>query len=161
MHHQPGRAGRRSARTEERHPRGDGRRRAPGDQGHRLRAGWLPLEEGRGRLLRALAVRRHRGRRRRRRQQGRGRGRPGHHVRPCGERDRSSDASADLLRASHPEAAVGSAPLRQGEGPRPRRQEPSDAAVRERQAGEGDLRRRHNNRNRCFCENFKSLNPFE
>ena len=38
----------------QRHPRGDDRRRAPGDQGHRLRAGRLPLEERDGRLLRAL-----------------------------------------------------------------------------------------------------------
>ena len=120
------------------HQRADRKRRARRDQGHRLRAGRLPLEDRRHRDPAASAVRRHRAGRRRaaaRHQQGRGRGRPGHHVRLRHQRDAGPDAGADLLRPQDPAADLGSAPLRQGEGAGPGLQEPGHRAVRERQAG--------------------------
>jgi S-adenosylmethionine synthetase len=58
-----------------------GRDRARLHQGHRLRAGQVPLEHLPRAELPARAVRPYRPRRRCRRQQGRRRGRPGHHVR--------------------------------------------------------------------------------
>ena len=72
---------------------------APGDPGHRLRTGRLPLARRQDRGPAACAVGRHRPGRRRRRQQGRGRGRPGHHVRLRLPRDAGAHAGAALLRA--------------------------------------------------------------
>ena len=77
------------------------------DQGHRLRAGRLPLGESRHRDSAASAVGRHRAGRRcaaAGHQQGRGRGRPGHHVRLRQQRDAGTDAGADLLRPQDPAA---------------------------------------------------------
>ena len=120
------------------HQRPDRKRGARGDQGHRLRAGRLPLEERRHRNPAASAVGRHRAGRRcaaARHQQGRGRRRPGHHVRLRHQRDARTDAGADLLRPQDPAADLGSPPLRQGEGAGPGLQEPGHRAIRERQAG--------------------------
>jgi hypothetical protein len=64
-------------------------------QGHRLRAGEVPLEHLPRAELPARAVRAYRAGRERRRQQGRGRGRPGHHVRLRRGRDARPDAGAD------------------------------------------------------------------
>ena len=89
---------------------------AQGDQGHRLRAGRLPLGQRQYRGAAARAVGRHRaGRRASSRQQGRGRGRPGHHVRLRLPRDAGADAGADLLRAQDPATISRGPPSRQGE----------------------------------------------
>ncbi len=88
----PGRRGR--------EPGGQGPRRG---QGHRLRAGGLPLEDRRLRLPPARPVGRHRHGRRRRRQQGRGRRRPGHHVRLRHQRDAGADAGDPAILPQHPE----------------------------------------------------------
>ena len=141
LHHQPRRHRRRSARARIslRAHRG---RRPQGDQGHRLRAGRLPLEARQGRSAAARTVRRHRPRRRRRRQQGRRRGRPGHHVRLRRARDARSDAGAALL---FPQDSAKRSPQARHSGKekraRPRRQEPGHAALRRRQAGRGDADR--------------------
>ena len=78
------------------HQRPDRERGPRGDQGHRLRAGRLPLGHRDIEVLLHAAVGRHRPGRRRRRQQGRGRGRPGHHVRLRLPRNAGTDAGADL-----------------------------------------------------------------
>ena len=110
------------------HPRPDRPHRPPRHQGHRLRAGRLPLGDREDRGAAALPVRRHRPGRRRRRQQGRGRRRPGHHVRLCLPRDAGADAGADLLCPPHPEADERGAPLGRGHArsaPTPRARSPS------------------------------------
>ena len=100
------------------------------DQGHRLRAGRLPLEERQGRGAAARPVGRHRAGRRRRRQQGRRRRRPGHHVRLCLPRDAGADAGADLLRAQDPRSCMAEARTSGKEqDARPRRQEPGHACA--------------------------------
>ena len=112
-------------------------------QQDRLRAGRLPLATCRFRQSPARPVRAYRAGRRRERQQGRGRRRPGHHVRLC-----ACDETPDLMPAtlyySHrilerlaADRHSGAAPL-----PRARRQEPGDAALRERRAGRRDRARR-------------------
>ena len=124
-------------------------RRAHGHQGHRLRAGWLPLGEGRHRGAAASAVGRHR---------------PGRRQRPATRtRARATRASCSATPARDtPELmpapiyyshkiltpALRGAPLGQGSRARPRRQEPGDRALRERQAG-----RRHPDRRlaRSIC----------
>ena len=63
-HHQQGGDRRRDPRAQVGHQRPDRERRAPGDQGHRLRAGRLPLEDLRHRDPAASAVGRHRAGRR-------------------------------------------------------------------------------------------------
>ena len=103
-------------------------------QGHRLRAGRLPLGQVRHQGAAASAVGRHRPGRRQRRQQGRGCRRPGHHVRLRLQGYARADAGADLLQPQDPAADLGGAALGQGGGARPRLQEPGDRALRERQA---------------------------
>ena len=113
-----------------------------GDQGHRLRAGRLPLEGRRHRGAAARPVGRHRARRRRRRREGRGRRRPGHHVRPrCDETPELMPAPilyAHKILETLAKARKSEQRRRQA---RPRRQEPGHGALRQRQAG-----RRHADR---------------
>ena len=128
---------RRGPRPRVDHQRARDRTGARCHQGHRLRAGRLPLEDRRRIGLPARPVGRYRPGRRFRRQQGRGRRRPGHHVRLRLRRDAGADAGADLLRPQDPR---GSQRRPQGEGQRgrglgPRRQEPGHGPLRERQAG--------------------------
>ncbi len=135
--HQPRRDRRRDPRAVRDHPRLHRPHRPPGGEGHRLRAGRLPLGEGGDRGASARPVDRHRPGRRLRRQQGRGRRRPGHHVRLCLPRDPGADAGADLLCPPHSQGHVAGATLRRIPGARARRQEPGDDPLRERQAGRG------------------------
>ena len=94
--HQSRRDRRRDPGAVDHHPRLHCPYRPPRHQGHRLRAGRLPLGESRDRSASACPIGRHRPRRRLRRQQGRGRRRPGHHVRLCLPRNAGIDAGADL-----------------------------------------------------------------
>ncbi len=136
-HHQQGRGRWRNARPGQRHPRPDRERHPRRDQGHRLRAGRLPLEDLRYRNPAASAVRRHRAGRRcaAADQSRRRRGRSGHHVRLRHQRDAGTDAGAAALRAQDFASDLRSAPFGRREGARPGLQEPGHRELRKRQAG--------------------------
>ena len=116
--------------------------RARGDQGHRLRAGRLPLAQRRRRGSAARAIRRHRpGRRRRRATRTRAPAtRASCSAMPAAKRPELMPAP---LYYAHKILHVLSdrAPLGQGKNAGTRRQEPGDRALRERQAGRGDADR--------------------
>ena len=92
-------------------------------------------EKAQLRQLSARPIRAHRPGRRRHREEGRRRRRPGHHVRLRLQRNAGADAGDAAILAQHPEAPGRSAPLRRTSRARAGREEPSHAALRERQAG--------------------------
>ena len=142
-HHQPRRDRRRgpAGPGQPDHAGPDRAHRPHGDQGHRLRAGRLPLARRQGRRAAARAVGRHRHGRRCRRAEGRGRRRPGHHVRLRHRRDAGDDAGADPVRARAAAPPGRRPPFRHAGAARPGREEPVHPALRRRPAGRRHLGR--------------------